>query len=129
VFRKKGKGSERPNSAPRCEACVHKKQMFRRDPDNKYIIDRQPKMMEMKAKRQEQTAERSMEQRKNDLIAETAAKTQAEKHATAQLKKNTKQARVDRKAYVKSIHDAIIAKYCAENSDFTPGVARDGYAF
>jgi len=133
VFRQKGKGSERPNRVPRCEACVlglsHKKQVFRRDPDNQHLFDRQPKMMERKARRQERDIERDMEQRKSNLIAEAAAKTQAYKKTAAQLKKSTKQAKIDRKAYIKSIHDAIVAKYCAENPDFTPGVARDGYAF
>ena len=90
-------------------------------------------MIAKKARRQKQAAERDterdMEQIKKDLIAEAAAKTQAYKKTAAQLKQSTKQARIDRKAYIKSIHDAIVAKYCAENPDFTPGVARDGYAF
>jgi len=86
-------------------------------------------MIAKKARRQEQDTERDMEQRKKALIAEAAAKTQAYKKTAAQLKQSTKQARIDRKAYIKSIHNAIVAKYCAENPDFTPGVARDGYAF
>ena len=117
AFRKKSRGSERLNSAPRCEACVHEH------------FDRQPSMIAKKARRQEQDTERDMEQRKKALIAEAAAKTQAYKKTAAQLKQSTKQARIDRKAYIKSIHNAIVAKYCAENPDFTPGVARDGYAF
>ena len=129
VFRQKGKGAERPNRVPRCDGCVHKKQMFRSDPDNQHIFDRQPKLMERKARRQEQAAERDMEQMKNDLIAEAAAKAQAYKRTAAQFKQSTKLARISRKAYIKSIQDAIVAKYCAENPDFTPGVAKDGYAF
>jgi len=133
VFCQKGKGSERPNKVPRCEACVHEKHMFRRDPDNQHLFDKRPSVIAKKARRQEQAAERDterdMEQIKKDLIAEAAAKTQAYKKTAAQLKQSTKQARIDRKAYIKPIHDAIVAKYCAENPDFTPGVARDGYAF
>jgi len=128
-FRQKGKGSERPNNTPRCEACVHKKQMFNRDPVNQHIFDKRPSMIAKKARRQERDTERAMAQVENDLIAEAEAKTQAAYETAARLKQPTKQARRDRKAYIKSIHDAIVAKYCAENPDFTPGVARDGYAF
>jgi len=103
--------------------------MFRRDPDNKYIIDRQPKMMERKAKWQECIDEKIEQAEQQAKKQRQECDDRAEKHATAQLKIATKQARVDRKAYVKSIHDAIIEKYCPENPDFTPGVARDGYAF
>jgi len=103
--------------------------MFRRDPDNQHYFDRQPAMIAKKARRQERDTERGMEQIKKELIAEAAAKTQAYKKTAAQLKKSTKQARTDRKSYIKSIHDAIVANYCAENADFTPGVAKDGYAF
>ena len=117
TFRKKSRGSERLNSAPRCEACVHEHS------------DRQPAMIAKKARRQEQDIEQEIEQIKKDLIAEAAAKTQAYKKTAAQLKQSKKQVRIDRKAYINSIHDAIVAKYCAENPDFTPGVARDGYAF
>jgi len=86
-------------------------------------------MIAKKARRQEQDIEQEIEQIKKDLIAEAAAKTQAYKKTAAQLKQSKKQVRIDRKAYINSIHDAIVAKYCAENPDFTPGVARDGYAF
>jgi len=108
VFRKKGKGAERPNSAPRCEACVHQHS------------DRQPAMIAKKARRQEQAAERDMEQIKQDLIADAEAKAQAHKRTAAQFKQSQKLARISRKAYIKSIQDAIVAKYCAENPDFTP---------
>jgi len=117
AFRKKSRGAERLNSAPRCEACVHQHS------------DRQPAMIAKKARRQEQAAERDMEQIKQDLISEAAAKAQAHKKAAAQFKQSKKLARISRKAYIDSVHEAIIAKYCAENPDFTPGVARDGYAF
>jgi len=129
VFRQKGKGSERPNRVPRCDGCVHKTQIFRSDPDNQHFFDRQPAMIAKKARRQEQAAERDMEQMKQDLIAEAAAKAQAHKKTAAQFKQSQKLARISRKAYIKSIQDAIVAKYCTENPDFTPGVARDGYAF
>jgi len=125
AFRKKSRGAERPNSAPRCEACIHKKQIFRRDTVNQQYADRNPAMVAKKARRQEQAAERDTEQRKQ----EEEAKAQAYKKTVAQFKQSAKQARIDRKAYINSIHDAIVAKYCAENPDFTPGVARDGYAF
>jgi len=117
VFRKKSRGAERRNSAPRCEACVHKH------------YDRQPAMIAKKARRQEQAAERDMEQLKQDLIVEAEAKARAHKKAAAQFKRSKKLARISRKAYIDSVHEAIIAKYCAENPDFTPGVARNGYAF
>jgi len=129
VFRQKGKGAERPNRVPRCDGCVHKKQMFRSDPDNQNIFDRQPNLMAKKARREEQDREREIEQIKKDLTALAEAKAQEYKRTAAQFKQSKKQARIDRKAYIKSIQDAIIAKYCAENPDFTPGVARDGYAF
>jgi len=133
VFRQKGKGAERPNRVPRCDGCVHKKQMFNRDPDNQHLFDKRPCMIAKKARRQQQAAERDterdMEQLKQDLIAEAEAKAQAHKKAAAQFKKSQKLARISRKAYIDSVHEAIIAKYCAENPDFTPGVARDRYAF
>ena len=133
AFRQKAKGFERPNRVPRCDACVHKKQMFRRDPDNQYLIDRQPNMIAKKAIRQEkldeQSEERAKEQRKKDRIAATAAKQQRiEKDRIAQ-EIAKKQAEEDMETYIKSIQDAIVANYCAENPDFTPGVARNGYAF
>ena len=90
-------------------------------------------MIAKKARRQEQAAEqdreREIEQIKKDLTALAEAKAQEYKRTAAQFKQSKKQARIDRKAYIKSIHDAIVAKYCAENPDFTPGVARDGYVF
>ena len=117
AFRKKSRGAERFNSAPRCEACVHEHS------------DRQPAMIAKKARREEQDREREIEQLKQDLIADAEAKAQEYKKTAAQFKQSQKLARRSRKAYIKSIQDAIIAKYCAENPDFTPGVARDGYAF
>jgi len=125
AFRKKGIGAERPNSAPRCESCIHKKHIVRRDTASQQYYDRNPAMVAKKAIRQERAAERDTEQRRQ----EDAAKAQAYKKTVAQFKQSKKQARIDKNAHIDSVHEAIIAKYCAENPDFTPGVARDGYAF
>jgi hypothetical protein len=133
AFRKKGKGFARPNTGARCDACVLKQQIFRRDPANQYLIDRQPSTIAKKAIRQEkldeQSKERAKEQRKKARVAAAAAKQQRIEQDRIAEAIAKKQAEEDMETYIKLIQDTIVAKYCEENPDFTPGVARNGYAF
>jgi hypothetical protein len=76
-FRYKAKGFARPHRTPRCDACVHKKQMFRRHSDNQYLIDRQPHMIEKKMERKQKIEEQTKEQIKSQKAKDRVIKALA----------------------------------------------------